>query len=132
MYSEEDLDSAVRSGALSAESAAALRAHVAQLRKAPLVDEEHVRLVTGFNDVFVFIACTLLLSALAWIGGSTLGAAFVAAASWWLAEYFTRKRRMALPSIGLLLSFVGGIVITGIELLPNTGLSIVVTFTTAT
>lgn len=33
----------------------------------------------------------------------------VAAASWPLAEFFTRRRRMALPSILLLLAFVGGI-----------------------
>ncbi len=34
---------------------------------------------------------------------------FVAATAWPLAEFFTRKRRMALPSIILLLAFVGGI-----------------------
>lgn len=33
----------------------------------------------------------------------------VALASWLLAEFFTRKRRMALPSILLLLSFVGAV-----------------------
>ena len=33
---------------------------------------------------------------------------FVAITAWPLAEFFTRKRRMALPSIILLLSFVGG------------------------
>ena len=34
---------------------------------------------------------------------------FVAATAWGLAEFFTRKRRMALPSIILLLAFVGGV-----------------------
>jgi hypothetical protein len=34
---------------------------------------------------------------------------FVAGASWLLAEYFTRRRRMALPSILLLLTFVLGV-----------------------
>ncbi|WP_432200052.1 hypothetical protein ACRAQ7_10290 [Erythrobacter sp. W53] len=38
-----------------------------------------------------------------------LAGLFVAAVSWPLAEFFTRKRRMALPSIILLLAFVGGI-----------------------
>lgn len=37
-----------------------------------------------------------------------LAGLFVTAASWPLAEFFTRKRRMALPSILLLLAFVGG------------------------
>ena len=38
-----------------------------------------------------------------------LGAAFIAAAGWGLSEYFTRVRRMALPSIIFLLAFVGDI-----------------------
>src|SRR3546814_17618094 len=48
--------------------------------------------------------------------GPGAGAALVAAVSWGLAEYFTRKRRMALPSILLLLTFVGGVflAITGL------------------
>jgi hypothetical protein len=36
----------------------------------------------------------------------------VAATAWGLAEFFTRKRRMALPSILLLLAFVGGVFAT--------------------
>ncbi|BDW83139.1 hypothetical protein MACH24_25770 [Erythrobacter sp. Dej080120_24] len=36
----------------------------------------------------------------------------VAVAAWPLAEFFTRKRRMALPSIILLLAFVGGVFAT--------------------
>lgn len=47
-----------------------------------------------------------------WIGGSIapfVGAASVAAASWGLAESFTRKRRMAFPSILFFLTFVIGV-----------------------
>lgn len=39
----------------------------------------------------------------------SLAGLMVAAISWPLAEFFTRKRRMALPSILLLLAFVGGV-----------------------
>lgn len=120
MYSEADLEAAVAAGAVPAEAAAALRAHVAASRAAPAVDEEHFRLLTGFNDIFVSIAIVLLLVALAWLGGSAaapLGGAAVAAASWGLAEFFTRRRRMALPSILLLLSFVGGVAATLVGLL---------------
>ncbi|WP_326523983.1 hypothetical protein [Sphingomonas sp.] len=112
MYSEQDLRGAVEAGAISADAAAALRNHVAALRATPTVDEEHFRLLTGFNDIFVAIASALLLSALAWIGGSVwtpLGGVAVAVGAWGLAEYFTRIRRMALPSILLLLAFVGGV-----------------------
>ena len=112
MYSEADIEAAVAAGAMPAEAAAALRAYVAESRVAPAVDEEHFRLLTGFNDIFVSIAIVLLLVALAWIGGSVsapLGGAAVALGAWALAEYFTRARRMALPSILLLLAFVGGV-----------------------
>ena len=40
---------------------------------------------------------------------ATLMGLFVAATAWPLAEFFTRKRRMALPSILLLIAFVGGV-----------------------
>ncbi|MBN2972435.1 hypothetical protein JW805_10445 [Roseomonas aeriglobus] len=112
MYSEQDLLNAVQAGAITPEAAAALRNHVAAVRATPTVDEEHFRLLTGFNDIFVAIASALLLAAVGWIGGtvwSPLGGAAIAVAAWGLAEYFTRQRRMALPSILLLLAFVGGV-----------------------
>ena len=112
MYSEDELESAVQAGAISREAAAALRSHVAAMRATPIVDEEQFRLITSFNDVFVVIACALLLAALGWIFGSVerwLGALAVAIAAWALAEFFTRRRRMALPSIFLVLAFVGGV-----------------------
>jgi hypothetical protein len=122
VYSESDIDGAVEAGALSAEAAAAFRSHVAAARMVPAVDEESFRLLTGFNDIFVSIAAVLLLVAMGWIGNAIrlfapdggpspfIGFA-VAAAAWGLAEYFTRERRMALPSIILLLAFTGGLML---------------------
>lgn len=110
MYTEEDLTSAVAAGVLTQESVAALRAHVAKTSSSHSVDEEHFRLATSFNDVFVVIACSLLLIAVGWIGGtwaSSLGAALAGLTSWALAEFFVQKRRMALPAIVLTLAFVG-------------------------
>jgi hypothetical protein len=115
MYSESDLDGAVAAGAISRQAADALRNHIAARRFAPAVDEEHFRLLTGFNDIFVSIAVALVLAAVAWIGKSIttpLAGALVAVVAWGLAEYFTRHRRMALPSILLLLAFVGGVAAT--------------------
>ncbi|MBL7396161.1 hypothetical protein INQ29_25350, partial [Escherichia coli] len=76
--------------------------------------EEHFKLLTGFNDIFVAIAAALILVAAARIGayfgvmaigagpeerivgGNMIGGGFaVAATSWMLAEYFTARRRMA-------------------------------------
>lgn len=115
MYSDEDLDAAVAAGALSAESVAAFRAHMEKARATPVVDEEHFRLVSSFNDIFVAIAGMLVLIAVGWIAGSIEGhltGVAVAATAWGLAEFFTRRRRMALPSILFLLAFTGGVFAT--------------------
>ena len=118
MYSDDDIQSAVVSGALSAEAADSLRAHVAARHAMPLGDEEHFRLITGFNDIFVTIAAVMILVAMAGIGQvftprldgpPPFSGLLVAGAAWTMAEFFTRKRRMALPSIVLLLAFVGGV-----------------------
>ncbi|MEZ5710700.1 MAG: hypothetical protein R3E02_15085 [Blastomonas sp.] len=112
MYSESDLQGAVEAGAITPEAAAALRQHVASMHAAPAVDEEHFRLITGFNDIFVSIAIVLLLVAtgsLAKLVSENIVGYAVAAIAWALAEYFTARRRMALPSIILVVAFVGGI-----------------------
>lgn len=127
MYSQNDLDEAVAAGALSADAANSLRAFIDQQRATPAVDEEQFRLITGFNDIFVSIAAAILLFAVGFIGqnlGESLGLQidtdgpspiaplFVGATAWGLALFFTAKRRMALPSILLLLAFVGSVFAT--------------------
>jgi MFS family permease len=120
MYSESDLEGAVAAGVLSRDTAQAFRDHVAGQRAALPADEEHFRLITGFNDIFVGLATIILLVAVGWIantvgpriegvGPSPFAGLAVAATAWGLAEVFTRRRRMALPSIILLIAFVGGI-----------------------
>ena len=129
MYSEDDLASAVKAGVLSEETAAAFRRHVAQLDSDPSVDDERFRLVTGFNDIFVVIACALSLVSVAWIGAVLapwVGGLAAAALAWGLAEFFTRKRRMALPSIVLLLAFEGGLFAAGVLYFERTQASFVV------
>ncbi|MHA7819458.1 MAG: hypothetical protein ACX930_07440 [Erythrobacter sp.] len=146
MYSEEDINSAVAAGALSAEAAASFRNHMSKVRELPRGSEENFRLINSFNDIFVSIGVVILLLAVGAIGQAIAGilvpvseldffsaevsdaameewssaralqdalevsfaGLFVAAAAWPLAEFFTRRRRMALPSILLLLAFVGG------------------------
>jgi uncharacterized membrane protein YfcA len=127
MYSQQELDDAVTAGVISSDAADALRAHVESQRRTAIPDEEQFRLLTGFNDIFVSIAAAILLFAVGWIGQSIgqatnltigehgfMGPSFlaplaVAATAWGLALFFTAKRRMALPSILLLLAFVGGV-----------------------
>lgn len=111
MIEERDLDAAVSAGVIDAATRERLVIFIRDLRRgAAGGDEESFRLLTGFNDIFVAIAIGLLLVAVAGIVGSisAVGAALaVAAISWLLAEYFTRRQRMALPSVLLLLSFAG-------------------------
>jgi hypothetical protein len=129
MYSQQELDDAVASGVISAEAADALRAHVERQRSTAIPDEEQFRLITGFNDIFVSIAAAILLFAVGWIGqsiGQSMGLMIetdgpsplaplaVAATAWPLAMFFTARRRMALPSILLLLAFVGGVFATAL------------------
>src|SRR6476659_7866318 len=127
MYSQQELEDAIAAGVISAADADALRVYIEQQRSTAIPDEEQFRLLKGFNDIFVSIAAAILLFAVGWIGQSIgqsagldvgeQGPCFiaplgVAATSWGLALFFTAKRRMALPSILLLLSFVVGVFAT--------------------
>src|SRR3954452_1515745 len=132
MYSQQELDDAIAAGVISAADADALRVYIEQQRSTAIPDEEQFRLLTGFNNIFVSIAAAILLFAVGWIGQwigqrtglaidgdgpSLLAPLFVAATAWALALFFTAKRRMALPSILLLLAFVGGVLATSAFLL---------------
>ena len=111
MYSEADIEAAVASGAMTPEAAASLRAMTAERAETPLADQEHFRLLTGFNDIFVAIALLLFFISLGWLlrTGTLVSGLVSAAVSWGLAEFFTRRRHMALPSILLLNTFVQGV-----------------------
>ena len=131
MISARALDQAVAEAVVTQEQAARLReiegAFVPVAAREP-ADEESLRLVTGFADIFVTIGLALFLGALAFLmdvgTGSTLMYAGLAASAWVLAEFFTFKRRMALPSIVLLVVFVGAIFVLAAQiaasLLPHT------------
>lgn len=125
MYSDDELDSAVQAGIISKQAAQAFRDHVAAVRDTTVVDDEHFRLITGFNDVYVVIACILLLISVTWLGNASefiSGPVLQTITAWLLAEYFTRKRHMALPSIVLLLAFVGGTFFAGVDIIEYYGM----------
>lgn len=112
MYTDDDLTSAVKEGVLPEAQAQAFRDYVQKQRHMTIQDEEHFRLISGFNDIFVVIAAVLALVALGTLGNTFapwLGGLLVAAAAWGMAEYFTLRRRMALPSIVLLGFCLGGV-----------------------
>lgn len=112
MYTDEDLNLAVEKNVFSADAVEAFRNMISSSNGLSAVDEENFRLVGGFNDIFIVIACALLLFSSLWLTDSiseVLGYAIFTGLSWGLAEVFVLKRNMALPAILLLLAFVGGI-----------------------
>lgn len=114
MYTDEDLDLAVEKGIFSAAAIKQFRHLQSTLKSAPSVDQENFKLLTGFNDIFVVIACCLLLFSSLWMvetitDSEDLGLLVMVIISWCLAEIFVLKRQLALPAIVLLLAFVGGV-----------------------
>jgi len=110
--SNEALLEAIESGLLTADQVQGLRdlehARTAGMDAEPQ-DDEKFRFISGFSDIFVTIGLGLFLGALTYFSAELIGNAgmfaVIAVAGWLLAEYFTRRRRMALPSIVLLLTY---------------------------
>lgn len=121
MISERAIGLAVERAVITADQAEALRATEREIAPsaAEPVDDEKLRFVSGFADIFVGIGIVLFLGALAYImdsgAGSTPMFAGLAACAWLLAEFFTFKRRMALPSILLLVIFVGSVLFLSLQ-----------------
>ncbi|QVL45767.1 MAG: hypothetical protein KFB94_01160 [Methylophilaceae bacterium] len=128
MISEDHIQSAIAAGILDEATANALKAHV--MAASDVADEEHFRLISGFNDIFVVIASLLLLTSLSWIGDALYGSLLAAIAAWGLAEFFVLKRRMALPAIVLLLAFVGYLFAASTNIMMPVGAEGAATFIT--
>jgi hypothetical protein len=112
MYTDEDLNFAIKKGVFTEDSVKEFRDLVSSLQSSPSVDEENFKLIGGFNDIFIVIACALLLFSSLWVlkpVNASLAIIVFTILSWSLSEFFVRKRKMALPAIVLLLSFVGGV-----------------------
>ena len=109
MYSDEDLNRAIKKGIFSNSAVDEFRNQVSSNRLNTDA-QEHFKLIGGFNDIFIVIACGLLLFSSFSVLGSinpSLGYLVFLLLSWGLAEFFVLKRKMALPAIMLLIAFVG-------------------------
>ncbi|MGF1446798.1 MAG: hypothetical protein ACFBRM_11450 [Pikeienuella sp.] len=109
----EDLRAAVSAGLLSEAQAAGLiilAERRAGYRDRMGPDDEPFELFRGLNEIFVATGLVLLIlggTTLAWGVGAPLAPALAGLGiSWALAEYFTRVRRMILPSLVLAVSVV--------------------------
>lgn len=136
MYTDDDLNSAIEQNIFTNDAVSKFKLHVESLKETPSVDEENFRLIGGFNDIFVVIACILLLVSSAAVLGvisKTLASIAFPFIAWGLAEFFIRKRKMALPAIVLLLFFVGGVYgsamfLTNSSLLISTALAAIAAY----
>jgi hypothetical protein len=119
MPTSDELTAAVGAGVIGRVEADRLAAFLAEYRKTaggalPTADDEDaeaIRFVRGFHDIFLTIGVTLLLVGIGYT--SELIGLFwpfaIAIAAWALAEYFTRLKRLTLPSIALSIAFgIGG------------------------
>ena len=145
MIRNEHLDLAVAQGILTAEQAGRLRTLAeggapadADRAADPVTvnpDDERFRLIGGFNDIFVTIGVGLLVAALFGLSGAfglPFGfSVFAVIAAWGLSEVFSRRMRLALPSIALAIMFAGsaasvfltlGVLILSLESDPPLGL----------
>lgn len=110
MYTDDDLNTAVEAGVFTQTSVDEFREMVDSSHQTQHQDEENFRLLSSFNDIFVVIACALLIFPIfGMLKESNLPAAFVSMAvlAWALGEYFILRRKMALPAVFLVLCFVG-------------------------
>ena len=110
MIEERLLEASIARGILTSEQVDRLRELSREMNGRPEPsDDEKLRFISGFGDIFVALGIVLFVGSTAYLSGHGLGAAatwtIVAGLAWLLAEFFTRKRRMALPSILLLLIF---------------------------
>lgn len=111
MIEAELLARAVARGIITSDQAAALdllgreRPDAADVAR----DDDRLRFVSGFADIFVTLGLLLFLGTAGYFGidrlGPSSGYALVAILAWGLAEFFVRRRRMALPGIVLLAIF---------------------------
>ncbi len=114
-FSARDIERAVAAGVLTRDTADQLVSFLLPLAENRAEDEQ-LRLVTGFSDIFVTIGLALFLGALAGLTGG-LWILAVPVAAWGLSEIFTRWKRMALPSIVLLFVFGGSVFFAALTVL---------------
>ncbi len=121
----DDLEAGVAAGIITRAQLEALWALADKRIEAPVADEEKFRVLGGFNDILVAIGIGLLITGLI-VASGAMNNAFVItlvsiASAWGLAEFFTAKLRLALPSILLSLMFVGSVAFLAGTLLGGAG-----------
>ncbi len=109
----DDLRAAVAAGTINEAQAASLLATAQARAGLRVAEDEPFELFKGFAEIFVATGLVILIAGMAGIAaifnGSGLVFAGYAALAWWVAGYFTLKRRMMLPSIILVSAYAGAV-----------------------
>jgi hypothetical protein len=128
MPASDELGAAVSAGVIGQAEADRLAAFLATYRAGrpqaealETEDAEAIRFVRGFHDVFLTIGVTLLLIGIGSTAEILASGAWpypIAIAAWALAEYFTRIKRLMLPSVVLSVAFgiTGGLLFSAVGL----------------
>lgn len=130
MISPETIAAAVEAGVITAAQAQRLMTleNEREAAGAEPVDDERLRFISGFGDIFVTLGLLLFLTAAGYFlfgfGHGLVLWSGLAVLSWLLAEFFSRIRRMALPSIVLLLTFILSVFATALILIGGNGLEL--------
>jgi len=114
---QRDIDAARQAGILNAETAAELSAFFKTQGRATAnngSEEETLRFLSNFNDIFISIGLVILAIGISMMSGTLLGGtgnAFIIMTPilisfWLLLEYFAGRRRLVLPSMTLTVMFI--------------------------
>lgn len=134
LFGPTDLRAAVAAGILSEAQAAELSALAhdrAGMRAALPAEDEPFEFFRGFAEIFIASGLLILLGGVALLlgvlGGVTLLIlipAIIAGLAWWMARYFTLRRRMNLPSMVLVSAFAAGIHVSALTVFGQTELGL--------
>lgn len=107
----DQITKALEAGIISKAQAETMRAKlgVAENDRAQIGNEDEMRFLRSFSDVFIAIGVGLFalgLSVVARLMGGGLSFLLAAAAMWAMAEYFGRKKRAHLPTLITALAFL--------------------------
>lgn len=117
-FHTDDIRAAVAAGVLS-EAQAANVLTIAQARQGSRdnmpADDEPFEFFNGFSEIFITVGLALLITGIVTgiviAGTNIIASVFGATLCWLLAIYFTKKRRMSLPSIGLSIGFAAFVIV---------------------
>lgn len=134
LFGLSEMRAAVAAGILTEAQAAELTAlaHDRAGKRAALpAEDEPFEFFRGFAEIFIAVGLSILLSGIALllgiVGGVTILIAIpaiMAAIAWWMAGYFTLKRRMNLPSMVLVSAYSSGIYVSALTFLGQMSLGL--------